>query len=83
MQHVSDMKHQAADELSQKSKIERKFENNKNIDNFINMQLNAVTMSALTAENSSKEILNLKYSSEHQQIVYYLTILCRFSEITD
>jgi len=66
VQHVSDTKHKTADELSQRSKIKKKSENNENINNFINAQLNAVTVSALTAENSSEEILNLKYSSEHQ-----------------
>ena len=81
MQHVSDMKHKAADELSQKSKIEKESENDENIDNFIDMQLNIVTMFVLTAENSCEEILNAEYSSEHQQIVYYLTTLHRFSEI--
>ena len=82
MQHVSDTKHKAADELLQKSKIKRKFENDENIDNFINTQLNIVTIFTLTAENSCEEILNAEYSSEHQQIMYYLTILCKFSEIT-
>ena len=82
MQHVSDTKHKAADELLQKSKIKRKFENDENIDNFINTQLNIVTIFTLTAENSCEEILNAEYSSEHQWIAYYLTILCRFSEIT-
>ena len=65
-----------------KSKIERESEDDENIDDFIDMQLNVVTVSTLTASDSSKKILNFKYSSEHQQIVYYLTTLCRSSEIT-
>ena len=76
------MKHKAADELSWRSKIERESEDDENINDFIDMQLNAVTVLALTAENFSKEILNFKYSSEHQQITYYLTTLHRSSEIT-
>ena len=76
------MKHKAADELSWRSKIERESEDDENIDDFIDAQLNAVTVSMLTAENSCEEILNSEYSSEHQQITYYLIILCRFSEIT-
>ena len=82
MWHVSDTKHKAADELSWKSKIEKESENDKNIDNFIDIQLNIMMMFALTAENLCEEILNAEYSSEHQWIVYYLTILCKFSEIT-
>jgi len=39
-------------------------------------------MSALTAENSCEKILNSEYNSKHQQIMYYLIILCKFSEIT-
>ena len=65
MWHVSDMKHKAADELSWRLKIEKESENDENIDDFINMQLNIVMMSALTAENSCEEILNAEYSSEH------------------
>src|SRR5437773_8398205 len=76
------MKHKAADELSQRSKIKKESENDENINDFIDTQLNIMTMSALTAENSCEEILNAEYSSEHQQIAYYLTTLHRFSEIT-
>ena len=82
MQHVSDTKHKAADELSRRSKIKKESENDENIDDFIDMQLNIVTVFTLTAENSCEEILNAEYSSEHQQITYYLIILCRFSETT-
>ena len=81
MWHVSDMKHKAADELSWKSKIKRESEDDENINDFIDTQLNIVTVFILTTENSCKEILNAEYSSEHQQIVYYLTTLHRSSEI--
>ena len=37
VQHVSDTKHQAADELSQRSKIKRESEDDENINNFINI----------------------------------------------
>ena len=60
------MKHQAADELSQRSKIKKEFENDENIDDFIDMQLNIVMMSALTAENSCEKILNAEYNSKYQ-----------------
>ena len=59
------MKYKVADELLQRSKIEKESEDDKNINDFINVQLNAIIMSALTAENFSKEILNSEYSSEH------------------
>ncbi len=60
------MKHKAADELSWRSKIEKESENDENIDYFINMQLNTMTMSALIAENFNEEILNSEYSSKYQ-----------------
>ena len=66
MQHVSDMKHKTTDELSQKSKIKKKSENDENINDFIDIQLNIMMMFILTAENSCKEILNAEYNSEHQ-----------------
>ncbi len=75
MKHVSGNRHTVIDELSHQSKIEEEDEEKKDIENFINSQLNCVKISVLELDETENEILEPEYSLKHQQIVYYLTLL--------
>ena len=79
---MSENKHTVTNELSHQLKIKNKNEKEKNIDNFINFQLNIVRILNLKLNKLKNEILEFEYSFEHQQIAYYLTLLQKLIDIS-
>ena len=59
-------KHTAADELSHQLKIEDKNEEEKNIDDFIDFQLNIIRISNSELNELKSEILESEYSFKYQ-----------------
>ena len=55
----------ATDGLSHRLKVKEENENEKNINNFINSQLNYVKISVLKLEKQKDGILKSKYSLKH------------------
>ena len=82
VKHVFTNKHTATDELSCQSKIKNEDEKKKNIDDFIDSQLNIVRISNLELDKLKSEILESEYSLKHQQIAYYLTSLQKSTDIS-
>ena len=74
MQHISGNKHTAADGLSWRPMMEDETEDKKNINDFIDSQLNAVWVSVSEIDNKN-DILESEYFTQHQQIAHYLIIL--------
>ena len=74
-------KHTVADRLSCQSKIEDENKKEKNINDFIDFQLNIVRISNLKLDKLKNEILESEYSLEHQQIAYYLMLLQKLIDI--
>ena len=68
-------------ELSCQSKIENEDEKKKNIDDFIDSQLNIVRISNSELNELKSEILESEYSLKHQQITYYLMLLQKSIDI--
>ena len=54
----------------------------KNIDDFINFQLNIIRILNLKLDKLKSEILKSEYFFEHQQITYYLTLLQKLTDIS-
>ena len=75
-------KHTSADELSHQSKIEDENKKKKNINDFIDFQLNIVRISNSKLDELKSEILESEYSLKHQQIAYYLTLLQKLTDIS-
>ena len=74
-------KHTAADRLSCQLKIKDKNKKEKNINDFINFQLNIIRISNSELDKLKNEILKSEYFFEHQQIAYYLTLLQKLIDI--
>ena len=81
IRYVFDKKHIAADELSRKF---CKFSNDinkiheKNLDDFINDQLNCVQIYSMRVnENNNEQFLKNEYSEKFQRITHYLITLTR------
>ena len=68
-------KHTAVNELSCQLKIKNENKKEKNIDDFIDSQLNIVRILNSELDELKNEILKSEYSFEHQQIAYYLMLL--------
>ena len=81
VKHVPGNKHTAADGLSHQPKIEDEDEKEKNINDFIDSQLNIVRISNSELDELKSEILKSEYSLKHQQITYYLTLLQKLVDI--
>ena len=79
---MSENKHTVTDRLSHQSKIEDEDKKEKNINDFINFQLNIVRILNSELNELKNEILELKYFLEHQQITYYLTLLQKLTDIS-
>ena len=85
VRYIFDKRHIATDELFRKS---YKFSNDinevyeKNIDDFIDDQLNCVRIYLIQVnENDNEQSVKNKYSKKFQRIVYYLITLTRFSHL--
>ena len=83
--HVLDKRHIVTDELSWKF---HKFSNDidevhkKNIDNFIDDQLNCVRICSMRVnENDDEQSLKNEYSEKFQKIVHYLITLARSNHL--
>ena len=63
IKHVSESRHTAADEFSRWLKVENEMNDMKNIDKFINSELNVVKILILEAEKKV-DILKSEYSHE-------------------
>src|SRR5436190_10771753 len=74
-------KHTAADRLSHQLKIEDKNKKEKNINDFIDFQLNIIRILNSKLDKLKSEILKSEYSLKHQQIAYYLTLLQKSVDI--
>ena len=59
-------RHIAANNLSHHPKIEEENENKKNINNFINSQLNYIKISVLELKKQKDGIFKLEYSLKYQ-----------------
>ena len=79
---MSENKHTVTNELSCQSKIEDEDEKEKNIDNFIDFQLNIIRILNSELNKLKSEILESKYFFEHQQIAYYLISLQKLIDIS-
>ena len=79
---MSENKHTVTNELSHQLKIENKNEKEKNINNFINSQLNIIRISNLKLDKLKNEVLESEYFFEHQQIANYLTSLQKLTDIS-
>ena len=79
---MSENKYTVVNRLSHQSKIEDKKEKKKNINNFINFQLNIVRISNSELDELKSEIFESEYSFKHQQITYYLTLLQKLINIS-
>ena len=75
-------KHTVTDRLSCQSKIEDKNKKKKNIDDFIDSQLNIVRISNSELDKLKNGILKSEYSLEYQQIAYYLMSLQKSVDIS-
>ena len=82
IKHVLRNKHTVINKLSYQSKIENKNKKEKNINNFIDFQLNIVRILNLKLNKLKNEILKSEYSLEHQQITYYFTSLQKSIDIS-
>jgi hypothetical protein len=86
IRHVFDIKHTAADDLSRKSFSSndlKKVAEEKNIDDWIDAQLNCVRVFSVSiVEEESFFILIFEYSEKSQKIVVYLFTLRKSSEMT-
>ena len=85
VRHVLDKRHIATDELSRRL---REFSNDidevheKNIDDFINDQLNCVRICSMRInENDNKQFLKNEYSEKFQRIAHYLITLTRSNHL--
>ena len=85
VRHVFDKRHTVADELSRRS---RELSNNidevheKNIDDFIDDQLNCVRICSMRVnENDDEQSLKNEYSEKFQKIIYYLITLAKSSHL--
>ena len=74
-------KHTVTNRLSCQLKIEDEDEKEKNIDDFIDFQLNIIRISNLKLDELKSEVLKSEYSLKHQQITYYLTLLQKLVDI--
>ena len=72
---MSENKHTVVNELSCQLKIKDENKKEKNIDDFIDFQLNIIRILNLKLNELKNEILESEYFLEHQQITYYLTLL--------
>ena len=85
VRHVLDKKHIATDELFRKScelsnDIDEVHE--KNIDDFIDDQLNCVRICSMRVnENDDEQFLKNQYSEKFQRITYYLITLARLNHL--
>ena len=68
--------------LSHQLKVEDKDKKEKNIDDFIDSQLNIVRITNSELNELKNEILKSEYSLEHQQIMYYLISLQKSADIS-
>ena len=75
-------KHTVIDELFHQSKIEDENKKEKNIDDFINFQLNIVRILNLKLNELKSEIFESEYFLEYQQITYYLMLLQKLIDIS-
>ena len=81
VRHVLDKRHTAADELSRRPRgpsndIDEVYE--KNIDDFIDDQLNCVRVCSMRVnENDDEQPLKNEYSEKSQKVTHYLTTLAR------
>ena len=75
-------KHTVTNELSCQLKIEDENKKEKNIDDFIDFQLNIVRISNLKLNELKNKILESEYFLEHQQNTYYLTSLQKLIDIS-
>ena len=82
VKHVSENKHTAADELFCWLKIKDENEKEKNINNFINFQLNIIRILNLKLNELKNKLLESEYFFEHQQITYYLMLLQKLIDIS-
>jgi hypothetical protein len=86
IRHVSDIKHIAADDLLKKSLSSndlKKAVEEKNIDDWIDAQLNCVRVFFVSiAEEESSFVLSFEYSEKSQKIVVYLFTLRKFFEMS-
>ena len=78
---MSENKHTVVNKLSHQLKIENKNKKEKNINDFIDSQLNIIRILNLKLNKLKNEILESEYSFEHQQIAYYLTLLQKLADI--
>ena len=78
---MSENKHTAVNELSCQLKIEDKNKKKKNINDFIDSQLNIVRISNSELNELKNEILESEYFLEHQQITCYLMLLQKLIDI--
>ena len=58
-------RHIAVDDLSRRPKVKREDENKKNIDDFINSQLNCVKISIFKLDEQEDNILKSRYFLEY------------------
>ena len=85
VRHVLDKRHTATDELSRRSRelsndIDEVHE--KNIDDFINDQLNCVRVCSMRVnENDDEQFLKNEYFEKFQRIVHYLITLTRSNHL--
>jgi hypothetical protein len=86
VRHVLDIKHTVADDLFRKSSSFndlKKVVEEKNIDDWMNIQLDCVRVFFVSAaENESSSILISEYFEKSQKIVVYLFTLRKFSEMS-
>ena len=78
---MSENKHTAADRLSCQLKIKDEDKKEKNINDFINSQLNIIRILNSKLNELKSEILESEYSFKHQQIAYYLMLLQKLINI--
>ena len=81
IKHVFKSRHTAADELSRQLKVEKEKNDIEDLDEFIDSELNVVKVLVLKAEKKV-DILKLKYLCESQQIVYFLSLMKKFNDVS-
>ena len=85
VRHVFGKRHTATDELFRRSRessnnIDKVYE--KNIDDFINDQLNCVRVCSMRInENDDEQFLKNEYSEKSQRIIHYLITLAKFKHL--
>ena len=85
VRHISDKRHTATDELSRRSRellndIDEVHE--KNIDDFIDDQLNCVRVCSMRVnKNDDEQSLKNQYSEKSQRITHYLITLARSNHL--